>query len=597
MPQKPNKLSRFWQELKRRRVIHVITVYASASFVIIDLVGNLKEPLNLPPLLPTILIIILAVGFPLAVLLSWIYDLTSEGIEKTKPLSEIREEKRTAVPNAWKVATYVSFVVIIGLVSYNIVTGTRSLHPGDIQSLAILPFNNLTGDEQLDWAAAAMHSILNGDMGKVGGLRVLSNTTSKAIKDANMTVPDIAERYNLDALLEGTLTCYGDMVCTQFKVINTYPEEKVLWTEEYMVEKNQLLIFNSQIIKKIAQKLKIRLTPQEETLLAESMVVDPEAYDAYLGGRYMLDQANPQSLTAAIDSFKKAVEIEPAWAAPYAGLAEVGAMKNHFELGSASDNLPMTYENLNKALELDPNSVGAHYTKALTAFEIEFDWGKAEKEFLTAIDLNPSHVRSHGFYADMLSKLRRTDEALYHGKISEELDPENPFTLTIYAFVLKMNGKCQEALYYLEKGLSIDPDNLILAQLSIEIYACLGDYEKAFAVWKGMANPFWEEYGVAALFERVFRERGWIALIKEVIRADEEVWKKDGRTHVWSLAGRYVIVGKYDKAMDIYETFYNNTNHYTRLQGLSAKSFYEKMKGNQRYLALLEKLNLPTSDD
>jgi hypothetical protein len=112
----PNKLSQFWQELKRRRVVHVITVYASAAFVIIELVNNLSEPLNLPANLPTIVIIVLAVGFPLAIILSWLYDLTSEGVEKTKPLSEIREDEKPVIPNAWRVATYVSFVVIIGLV-------------------------------------------------------------------------------------------------------------------------------------------------------------------------------------------------------------------------------------------------------------------------------------------------------------------------------------------------------------------------------------------------------------------------------------------------------------------------------------------------
>jgi nucleoside recognition membrane protein YjiH len=91
MPSKPSNFGQFWQELKRRRVIHVITVYATSSFVLIELVGNLAEPLNLPPVLPTIVIIVLAVGFPLAIIISWIYDLTSEGVEKTKPLSEIKE--------------------------------------------------------------------------------------------------------------------------------------------------------------------------------------------------------------------------------------------------------------------------------------------------------------------------------------------------------------------------------------------------------------------------------------------------------------------------------------------------------------------------
>jgi TolB-like protein len=340
MPQKSNKLSRFWQELKRRRIIHVITVYASATFVIIELVGNLAEPLNLPPNLPTIVIILLAVGFPLAIVLSWLYDLTAEGVEKTKPISEVKEGEKPAVPDAWKIATYVSFVVIIGLVTINIVAGTRGLRHGDIESLAILPFDNFTGDDQLDWVASGMHSSLIGDMGKVSGLRVLGKTTSNAYKETNMTAADIAKKHNVDALVEPTLTCYGDMVCIQVRVITPYPEEKLLWVEDYMEDKSQILNLYNRITRKIVNELKVNLSQQEESLLAESRIVDPAAYDAFLAGRYLLDQISPQSLPAAIDSFKKAIALEPEWAAPYAGIAEVGAYMRQAQIASESEQGP-----------------------------------------------------------------------------------------------------------------------------------------------------------------------------------------------------------------------------------------------------------------
>ena len=192
MPQKTSKLAQLWQELKRRRVVHVITVYASASFVLIELVNNLTEPLNLGPKLSTIVVVVLAVGFPLAVILAWIYDLTPEGIEKTKAAEEAEGADPTKVPNAWRIATYVSFVVIIGLVTFNIVGGPKQLLAGDIQSLVILPFDNFTGDEQLDYFVDGMQASLIGDMGKVGGLQVKSRTSSNAFKSMDMTIPEIA---------------------------------------------------------------------------------------------------------------------------------------------------------------------------------------------------------------------------------------------------------------------------------------------------------------------------------------------------------------------------------------------------------------------
>ena len=152
----------------------MITVYASAAFVIIELVNNVLEPLNLPDRTPTIAIIVLAIGFLIAFILSWIFDMTPKGMEKTKPLTGGQEGGKQVTPNGWKIATIVSFVVIIGLIILNLAGGTKQLRAGDIQSLVILPFDNFTGDDQLEYFVSGMHSSLIGDLGKIGGLRVIS---------------------------------------------------------------------------------------------------------------------------------------------------------------------------------------------------------------------------------------------------------------------------------------------------------------------------------------------------------------------------------------------------------------------------------------
>jgi len=593
MSSSPNKLAQFWQELKRRRVVHVITVYASAAFVIIELVNNLSEPLNLPTGLATIVVIVLAVGFPPAVILSWLYDLTGRGIEKTKPQQEVREGEKTVVPNAWRIATIISFVVIIGLVTINIAMGTRGLRPGDIESLVILPFDNFTGDDQLDYVAAGMHSSLIGDMCKVAGLRVLGQTTSNAYKKTDMTATDMAKKDNVDALVEPTLTCYGDMVCLQVRVITPYPEEKVLWVGDFMEDKSQILNLYKRIISDVAHELKVNLTLQEETMLAELMSVDTAAYNAYLKGIYYNDMLSPGSWPLAIESFKKAIEIEPDWAAPYAGLAEIGTYMNQFGIGSESERIRMIYENLNKALELDPNSAEAHHTNAVTAAWIEFDWKKAEKEFLKALELNPSQARSHSFYAHVLTILRRTDEALYEGKLSQELDPENAFTLGLYVVVLLNAGQCQEALFYLEKALSIDPDHPFLYGKLSDVYECMGDYEKAFEEWKKINYDRWETITDAELLVNVFYEQGFLAINQELARIYEDLMAKDIPVSHRLVYLKYFNLGKYDKAMDYLERMYEANPNNPNLPYFSAKDTYDKMKGNQRYLELLKKMNLP----
>ena len=295
----PNKLSQFWQELKRRRVIHVITVYASAAFVLIELINNLAEPLNLPPNLLTIAVIVLAVGFPLAIILSWLYDVSAEGVEKTKPLEEAKEGGKTVIPNAWKIATYVSFIVIIGLAVLNIVGGGKQLRAGDIQSLVILPFENYTGDEQLDIMISGMHAMLINDVGRISELRVISKTTSDVYKDVDMTIPEIASERKADALVEIGVQCMGDTICFQLKVVT--PDEEQLWITEYRVEKSQILNLNNEITRQIADEIMVELTPEEERLLDRDRTVDREAYDAYLKGSYFIDDGTSVHLSLNTD--------------------------------------------------------------------------------------------------------------------------------------------------------------------------------------------------------------------------------------------------------------------------------------------------------
>jgi len=484
-------------------------------------------------------------------------------------------------------------IIIISLIIFDIIGGGKQARVGAIESLVILPFGNYTGVDTLDPLVAGMHSFLINEIGKITGLRIISKVSSDSYKNSDKSIPQIAKELNVDAAIETGVLSFGDTICMQPRLMSGGREEKQLWIGDYRESKGNLFNLYNRIIKQIASEVKISLTPAEKAMLADSRIIDPEAIDAYMKGRNYLDQISPKSLPAAIESFEKAIDIEPDWAAPYAGLSEVAAYMKQMGFGSYSENVIMIYENLNKALELDPNSVESHYRKAGTAAWTEFDWKKAEKEFLKAIELNPSHVRSHSFYAHVLTILRRTDEALHHGKISVELDPENPLTLGLYAVVLNEAGKCKEALFYIEKALSIEPGHGFTSDQLWDTYECLGDYRRLFEIWKGMDYPLWEEYGVAELFEKVFQERGWIAVTEEAIRVYEEGWAKDGLMHVWSQAGRYVTVGKYDKAMDYFEIVYENNNHAPNLPYISAKSYYDKMKGNQRYLELLKKMNLP----
>jgi len=174
VPDSPNKLSKFWQELKRRNVHRSLAIYAGSAFVFLEAATIIFPRWGFPDWTIDLVLYLLILGAFITIIVSWIFDITPEGVKKTKPLEESTETEKPADSKVWKAATFISLVVIAGLLTFNIFGGTKSLKAGDIQSLLILPFDNFTGDDQLDYVAAGMHSALIGDMGRISALRVIS---------------------------------------------------------------------------------------------------------------------------------------------------------------------------------------------------------------------------------------------------------------------------------------------------------------------------------------------------------------------------------------------------------------------------------------
>jgi len=587
-----NRLSRFWQELKRRRVLHVITVYASASFAIIEIINNLAQPLNLPTSLSTIVIIVLAVGFPPAIILSWLYDLTSGTFERTKPLEETEEEvKPVAVPNAWKIATYVSFVVIVGLVVFNIITRGNVIKRGSIQSLVVLPFNNYTGQDTLDWFVSGMHASLIQDMGTVGGLRITGETSSNAFKDTNLPVTEIATKLNVDAVIEADVLCLGeDSVCFQTRLIKSGQEEEQLWVADYKVARTQILNWYKGVTRQIAKEIKIKLTPEQQRLLSKSRLVNREAYNDFLKARSYIYDGSRESLNKALEFLNSGVAKNPDWASLYAGLAEVWVwiQQNGFELPSVT--APKILENLNKALELDPDLGEAHYLSATIAQWVEWDWAKAEREFLKALAVNPNDAQSRILYSQILLILRRYDEALEQRELAISLDPLNPNMKLLYIGSVLQAGDFKNGLSLTEEALAADPTNYSL-NFMIEFSACrLKEYDKAIRSMK-YSLPFSIGEDVYDGIVRIYNEFGIVAAYEELMKHLEKYAENNYISFV-EMSFRYIVAYQLEKAMDWIEKGYED--HDPQMMYLTETGrYFEQLYSNPRFIVIVKKMNLP----
>jgi TolB-like protein/Tfp pilus assembly protein PilF len=463
-----------------------------------------------------------------------------------------------------------------------------------IESLVILPFDNFTGNDELEYFVAGMQSSLITDMGRLGALKVMSNTTSNSFKGSDKSVQQIASELAVDAAVEASITCLGeDSICIQTRLIYASGEEHQLWVQDYRVAKNQILNFYNDVTKTISEEINIVLSPQEESMLAEKRTVDPEAYEAYLMGQFYWEKLNPESLYKALEYFQKAIDLDPEWADPYAGMANAWGLFGTFGLMPKNKTLPNTYKYMNKALELDPNSAQANYVKALISVWTEFNWEEGEKSFLRSLELNPNYALCHLYYGHYLMCMRRTEEAIQQANLGLELDPMRPLVLGLYGVVMNMAEDFESAIEHFEKALAIDPkDGFSYGNLKSTLMTQAyeeGDYNRWFELWGEKVKGNWsEECRMSVL--NAYEESGRIAGIEEMFKMNETYGNKDARMTANVKLERYMMLGQSDQAMDYLNQAYEKQD--MMLVYLATNRYYPYLKDNPRYQELLNKMNL-----
>ena len=590
-------LKEFLLELKRRKVYRVSIAYGFAAWLLVQIADLISDNFEADPWVMKMIIIILIIGFPVTIILSWIFDIGPEGIERTLP----RDENSATETQPISVKLVIGSLVLIILL---VIGSTWSIQEfgkakkGSINSLAILPFDNFTGNDSLAYFVAGMQSSLIGDMQKVSALRIPSKTSSNSFKDSNTSIPEIATELKVDAAIEGEISCLGaDSICVQIRLIRAFPEEEQIWVQDYKIERGEILNFYNNVTKQISKEIDIALTPKEDRLLASSRRVNPEAYDAYLKGVYYWEKVNEKPAKKAIEYFQLAADLDPEWADPYAGLANAWALLGFFGYSPKSVTLPKVYLYLNKALALDPNSAKAHYVAAILAVWTEWDWEKGEREFLRSIELDPNNASCRMYYAHLLMILRKTKEADRQANIGLELDPMKPLILGLYGNVLwQNNDDRQGAIKVYEKSLSIDPNfglgNRDLFEVQMEHAYKNGAYEKWIGFWiKKVENlGYWNIKGREAVLKS-FDERGHIAAIEEMIRMNE-IYGKDCYLSEGVKVERYLMLGNMDKAMESLEKGYEK--RWFLMPYISPKyHYYEQLKDEPRYVEILKKMDLP----
>ncbi|MBZ5515718.1 MAG: protein kinase [Acidobacteriia bacterium] len=321
-----------------------------------------------------------------------------------------------------------------------------------IESLAVLPLTNLSGDPAQDYFADGMTEELIATLGKLSALRVISRTSAMRYKKTDKPLPQIAKELNVDAVIEGSVLRAGDRVRITAQLIQA-SNDKHLWAETYDRDLRDVLALQSEVAGVIAREIEIKLTPTEESRLASKRAVNPRAYDAYLRGRYLWGQRTPEAETAARGYFEQALRDDPGFALAYSGLADYYSVS-----WGMKPDLRLAEEHARKAVALEPDSAEAHASLGIAAV-YQQKFAEGEKELRRALDLNPNYVMAHHWYSLHLLALGRLTEALAENDRARQLDP---FSLPInYLRGVMLLGlrEYDRAVEQLERAAAISPQS------------------------------------------------------------------------------------------------------------------------------------------
>jgi TolB-like protein len=467
-----------------------------------------------------------------------------------------------------------------------------------IESVVVLPFDNYTGSDELEYFVSGMHSSMIGAIGRISSMRVISKTTSNVYKDTEKSIPEIASELGVNAVIEASVLSLGEKICLQIKLMDAYPEEKQLWMQDYVEDKSQILNLYNTVTKEISKEIDVLLTPEEERILAKSRTIDREVYDSYLKGFSCMEDFSKEAVYKAMEYLNSAIKKDPDWAPLYAGLAKIWIVIATFGYESHSDAYQNVYDNLDKALELDPNVSDAHHIRAMSAYLNEWKWDESEKDFIKALAINPNDVTSRIYYSHLLSILHRFDEALTQGQLALDLDPLNPQIQGLYAALYQCVGDHKTAMTYYENILADDPEHALANDnIIIAAYQC-GAYERE---WKELKFNLIQKHIVEKdeinKIDEIYNSQGFIAAIEAIVHHLEGL-AKSGYGYPLNLidpamiAYYFYMVNQDDKAIKWLEEGYEMHHPimpyaFTRIWGFSR--LYE----NPRFIEIVRKMNLP----
>jgi TolB-like protein/Tfp pilus assembly protein PilF len=590
-------LKSFFAELKRRNVYKVAVAYAVVAWLLIQAASIFLPAFDAPPWVMKTFIIVIIFGFPVALIFSWAFEITPEGI---KLESEIEPNKSIKRRTGRKIVagTIALAVVAAGLFVYQLVRSKSTITPTTSaarteaattappnKSIAVLPFDNLSRDPDNAYFCEGVQDEILTRLAKVADLKVISRTSTQHFKSAPDNLPEIAKQLGVAHILEGSVQKAADQVRVNVQLINALTDAH-LWADTYDRKLTDIFGVETEIAKTVADTLQAKLSGSEKSSMAKTPTVNPEAYELYLKGRFFWNKRTGDDLRKSIEYLKQAIAKDPGYALAYAALADSYGLLRFYGGASPAESVLPAEAAAKKALELDDSLAEAHASLGLIATE-ELDVNRGMKEQERAIQLNPNYATAHHWLGLALATLRQPDRSIKELKRALELDPLSMIINADLSIIYLYAGRYDAAEAQARKTLEIDPRSFVAhyylgaaLQLTSRLQEAIPEFQKAVELNN-------DPYSIAMLAQAYARNGQKDEARKLLAHLNETA--KSAEVPEYALALVYTSLGEKERAIEALEHGFATGNK-SYLFLLPEDPFLGDLRGDPRFEALAQKI-------
>jgi adenylate cyclase len=592
-----NEKASFFTELKRRNVYKVAVAYAVVGWLIAQIATQIFPFLEIPNWIVRLVIVLIAIGFPIALVIAWAFEATPEGIKRTEVADAMPATTRQK-KHAWIYVVVIGAAISAALFFLGRYTaqsregGRPPATAGSLpqKSIAVLPFDNLSRDPDNAFFAEGVQDEILTRLAKVADLKVIARSSTQRFKSAPDDLRQVANQLGVMNILEGSVQKANDQVRVNVQLINAMTNAH-LWAEIYDRKLSDIFAVQSDIAKTVADTLQAKLTGSEKQMMAAQPTSDTTAYELYHKGRSLWGKRTGDNIPRAIAFFEQAIARDPNYALAYAGLASAYILSPFYTGADRREAGSKAKEAALKALRLDPNLAEAHAALGKVLFFSEIDLAGATREYKRAIELKPNDADAHHWFSnDSLAALGQFDEAIAEGKRSVELDPLSIVINADLGETFFYARRFDESVAQLRKTLEIDPTSFyahynlgIALQAKGDLSGAITEYEKAKQLSDNPAvATFWAQAKAHAgdkdAARRMLSELDQISQHREVVG--------------YLRALLYLSLNNKDEALRWLEQGYEERDG-SNICWINVDPLLDPLHGDPRFEALVQKVIAP----